>query len=105
MIDSRVSVVVDDFHVVGVTVDPSEADAPSIVDADAVPAFAQTLQGFEPIGRRNAQIIQHRGIRQHAQLAARHGLDWIAAGRRREGVPPQILSASLSAKFLITGKP
>ena len=36
------SVVIDDFHVVGVTVKPSEADAPLIVDPDAVLAFALT---------------------------------------------------------------
>jgi len=66
----------------GVTVNPSEADAPLIVDPDAVLAFALTLQGFEPIGRRNAQIIQHGGVPQHAQLAPCHGLD---IGRQAPG--------------------
>jgi hypothetical protein len=51
MIDSLASVVVDDFNVVGVAVNPAETDAPLIVDADAVLAFALALQGFQPIGR------------------------------------------------------
>lgn len=76
------SVVIDDFHVVGVTVNPSEADAPLIIDPDAVLAFALNLQCFEPIGRRNAQIFQDGGVPQHAQLAACHGLD---IGRQAPG--------------------
>jgi hypothetical protein len=75
MIDSLASVVIDDFHVVGVTVDPSKADTPLIVDPDAVLAFAIPFEGCEPIGRRNAQIIQHGSVAKHAQFAARHGLD------------------------------
>lgn len=87
------SVVIDDFHVVGVTVIPSEADAPLIVDPDAVLAFALTLQGFQPIGRRNAQIIQHAGVPQHAQLAACHRLDIDrqAPGRRSAPDPFRFL--------------
>ena len=76
------SVVIDDFHVVGVAVSPTEADAPLIVNPDAVLAFALPLQGFEPIGRRNAQIIQHGGVAQHAQFASCHGLD---IGRQAPG--------------------
>jgi hypothetical protein len=58
MIYSLVSVVVDDFYVVGVAVTPSETDTPLVVDPDAVLAFAIAFEGFEPIGRRYAQIIQ-----------------------------------------------
>jgi len=36
MVNSLVSVVIDNFHVVGVAVDPSKTDAPLIIDPDAV---------------------------------------------------------------------
>ena len=75
MIDSVVSVVVDDFHVVGVTIDPSKTNTLLIVDPDAVLAFAIALEGFQPIGRWSAQIIQRRGVLEHTQLATCHGLD------------------------------
>jgi hypothetical protein len=80
--DGRVARNVVTHEVGPVTVGPSEADAPLIVDADAVLTFALALQGFQPIGRKNAQITQHRGVCQHAQLAARHGLD---IGRQAPG--------------------
>ena len=72
----------DDFHVVGVTLDPSKTDAPLIVDPDAVLAFAIALEGFESIGRWNTQIIQHGGVPEHTQLATCHGLD---IGRQAPG--------------------
>jgi len=68
-------VVIDDFHAVGVTLNPSKTDAPLIVDPDAVLAFAIALEGFESIGRWNMQIIQHEGVPEHTQLTTCHGLD------------------------------
>src|SRR6185312_551639 len=72
---SLASVAIDDLHVVGVTIGPSETDAPLVVDPDAVLAIAAALQGFEPVCRGSARIIQHSGIAEHAQLATRHELD------------------------------
>jgi len=40
---------------------PSEANAPLIVDADAVPAAPVAMQGFEPVTRWNSQIVQLLG--------------------------------------------
>lgn len=67
--------IIDNFHIFGSGGCPSETDAPLVVDPDAVLAFAAALQGFEPVCRGSAQIIQHSGIAEHAQLATRHGLD------------------------------
>lgn len=87
MIYSLVSVVVDDFYVVGVAVTPSETDTPLVVDPDAVLAFAIAFEGFEPIGRRYAQIVQHAGVPQHAQLAACHRLDICRQAPGRHSAP------------------
>jgi hypothetical protein len=75
-------VVIDDFHVVDVTFDPSEADTPLIVDPDAVLAFAVALERLKTIGWRNSQIIKGEGIAEHTQLAPGHGLD---IGRQAPG--------------------
>jgi hypothetical protein len=75
MVDSFASVVIDDLHAEGITINPSKADTPLIIDTDAVLAFAITPEGFEPIGRRNTQIIQNGSVAKHAQFATCHGLD------------------------------
>ena len=49
-------VVVDDLYVEGISGAPDEADAPLIVDADAVLASTIALERFEPIAGRNAQV-------------------------------------------------
>jgi hypothetical protein len=67
--------VIDDFHVVGVTVNPSKADAPLIVDADAVLAFSAALECFKTVGRRNSQILKREGIAEYAQFATGHRLN------------------------------
>jgi len=83
MVDSFASVVIDDFHVVGVTINPSKTDTPLIVDADAVLAFSAALECFKTVGRRNSQILKREGIAEHAQLATRHRLNigWQSPGR------------------------
>jgi len=50
--------VVHNFHVKCILALPSEADAPLVIDADAVLAVPVALQGFESITRRGAQIVQ-----------------------------------------------
>ena len=49
-------VVVDDLDVEGIGGAPDEADAPLIVDADAVLASTIALERLEPIAGRNAQV-------------------------------------------------
>ena len=67
--------VIDDLHTVGVTSHPAKADAPLVIDPDAVLALAITLERLKPIGWRNPQIVQGGGVVEHAQFATRHGLD------------------------------
>ena len=61
--------IVDDFHVVGISVSPSEADAPLVVDTDAELPGAIALQRFQPVGRRGAQVRELDCGVQHIQLA------------------------------------
>jgi hypothetical protein len=96
-------VVIDDFHVVGITLDPSEADAPLIVDPNAVLTLAATLEGAIRLAGGMRRSSSTKALPSMRSL--RRTTDWISAGSRREVVPPQIFSASLSAKFLIMGKP
>ena len=49
-------VVVDDLDVEGIGGAPEEADAPLIVDADAVLASTIALERLEPIAGRNAEV-------------------------------------------------
>lgn len=67
--------VVNDFDFVGIAVPPEEADAPLVIDPDAVPTFAVAFQGFQAIRGRNTKIFQDRRGIEHAELAARHLLD------------------------------
>src|SRR5690242_15808482 len=63
------SVVVDDLDFVGMFISPYEADPPLIVDADRVLSLAITFQGFEPVRRRDAQILEPPGAVDETQLA------------------------------------
>jgi len=61
--------IIHDFYVIGITIDPFEAYPPLIVDPDAVlpcPVAAKLLQ---PVGWRDAEIVQCDGIVKHAALA------------------------------------
>lgn len=50
--------VVNDFHVVGFSVFPSEADAPLAIDSDAVFPFAVSAERLQSIPRRESKIVQ-----------------------------------------------
>ncbi len=50
--------IVDNFHVVGVTVSPREAYTPLGVDANAVLTGTIATEFLKTIGRRHAKIIQ-----------------------------------------------
>jgi hypothetical protein len=53
-----VLVVIGDFYFVGVFYFPAEADAPLVVNANAVLSFAVPRKGFEPVARWNAKFFQ-----------------------------------------------
>jgi hypothetical protein len=48
--------IVDNFYVVSISSAPYEADAPLIVDADAVLPVAVVFQSVKPVARRHPQI-------------------------------------------------
>lgn len=60
--------IVDDLDVVGVAVDPAEADAPLVVDADAVLAGPVAAELLEAIARRDAQVLEVHGTVDQAEL-------------------------------------
>jgi len=51
-----ISVIVNDFHFGRPFSSPDKADTPLVIDANAVLTLAITLQGFEPVAGRYAQI-------------------------------------------------
>src|ERR1700693_6511149 len=65
------SVIVDDLDVFGFAFDPAEANSPLVVDPDAHLAGAAALQGFEPVARRIAQVIDRERRLHLAELAQR----------------------------------
>lgn len=67
--------VIDNFNVIGATFFPTKADAPLIVDLDAVPALAVTLQRFQPVCGWDPQVFQNRRAVEHAELAPGNLLD------------------------------
>jgi len=67
-------VIVHDFDLVGVSISPDEADAPLVVDANAVLPRSIVLQCLEPVPRRNPQGIKSRRGVQLRQLAPCHGM-------------------------------
>src|SRR5258707_1348494 len=71
----RTSVIVHNFHFIGVAVVPSEADAPLIVDPNTMPAFTVPLQPFEPVARWGCQLFETLRRVQLLQLAHRHSLN------------------------------
>ena len=67
--------IVHDLHLVGFAAVPNEADAPLVVDANAVLSFTVARKGLKPVPRRNSQVVQVRGVIQHHQLDLRPTLD------------------------------
>jgi hypothetical protein len=64
-------VVIHNLHVEGVIVVPTEADPPSVIDADGVLTCSIPLEFLPMIGGRYPQIIEADGAVQHPQLAQR----------------------------------
>jgi hypothetical protein len=67
--------IIHDFYVIGITIDPSNAYPPLVVNPDAVlpcPVAAELLQ---PVRWRNTKIIHCDRVVEHAQLAVADLLD------------------------------
>ena len=67
--------IVDDLDIVGITVSPEEADAPLVVDPNAVGSGAIALQGFQLVARRDPKVLQLSGAVQVQQLPPSSALD------------------------------
>jgi hypothetical protein len=63
------SVIIHNFHVVGVSVAPHKTDTPLVVDADAVLSRAVMFQLMKPVTRRHSQIHQALGRVKHQKLS------------------------------------
>jgi hypothetical protein len=64
-------VIVRNLNVVGIVVSPHEADAVSVVDANAVLACAVAAQDFKAISGWNQKIFQDRGSVKHLEFLQR----------------------------------
>ena len=64
------------FDVVGIALLPAEADAPLIIDANAMLVSAISRQSFQPIGRWNPQIVQALSDIELHQLAPRKAVQF-----------------------------
>ena len=67
--------IVNNLHVVRLPVFPSEANAPLLVDADAVLAFTVPRQRFKAIGGGNPKVPQVGCRVNHDQLSQGDSLD------------------------------
>jgi hypothetical protein len=72
---SFLSMVVNDFHRMGIRSLPAEADAPLVIDPNAILACAVTLQGFQSVAGWNPKLIQPAGLVQPQQFAPGHSLN------------------------------
>ena len=52
------SVVIDNLNLVRAVGLPLEADAPLLVDADGLLAFAVSLEGFEPVSGGDVEVVE-----------------------------------------------
>jgi hypothetical protein len=53
-------VVIDNLHIVGIPVTPDKADAPLIIDANAVLPFSVAFKRFQVIARRGGKVAKFR---------------------------------------------
>jgi hypothetical protein len=68
-------VIVDNFHVIAVTIAPNKANAPLIIDSDRMLAFAIPPQRLQLVARRRGQNPQVRGGMELEQLPQGNALD------------------------------
>lgn len=81
--------VVHNLNLEGIRIDPSKADAPLVVDSNAVLPLAVSNKGLKAISRNGAQIRQARSRMNVIEFAFRHQRDSLE------------LPAELAAKHLL----
>jgi hypothetical protein len=67
--------VVYDIHVIGIALFPAKADAPTIIDPDAVLPLPISFQSLQAVRRRDTQVLQRLGSIEHSQLPQRNTMD------------------------------
>jgi hypothetical protein len=67
---SPTSMVIYDFDIVRLTIDPAKTNAPLIVDPDRMLPGSTATQGLQPVAGRNAEIVQSGGSVKQQKLAA-----------------------------------
>ena len=78
--------VVAEFNIMGIAISPNEADAPLIVDADAVLSRAIAFQGFQAVAGRQGQVAQFARANKLRELPQGHALNL----RRQAVVAPPL---------------
>lgn len=76
--------VIYNFHIEGVVVTPTEADAPLVVDTYRVLSGPIALQLLQAIGWRHPQIIKTHRSMKHAELSQRRPLKLLITEPYRE---------------------
>jgi hypothetical protein len=67
--------IIHDFNVISISIDPFKANPPLIVNPDAVLSCPVAAKLLQPVRWRNAEIVKRDGIGEHAQLAIADLLD------------------------------
>jgi len=83
-------VVVNYLRLLWSGVRPYEADAPLVIDPDAVLTDAIAFQSFEPISGRNPQVIERSSGSQLAKLPQRRRMDPRIYGRHALTAPQSL---------------
>jgi len=89
--------IIDDLDVTRAAVGPDEADAPLVVDPNAVLTRSSAPQRFQPVPRRGRQIAQNLGVVQLPQLALSGTLN-VRAYPAREAAMEQRLSVPIGER-------
>lgn len=94
---SALLMIVHDLDLIGIAVVPDKANAPLVVDADAVLTVAVTRKSLKAITGRDSQVIQVRSVMEHHQLALRPALDMF-----REPADPTAFGNRLGITVAVT---
>lgn len=73
--------IIDNLNLLRSTIAPCEANAPLVVDADAVLPASVALERFKAIPGRDAQVVQADGCVEHIQFAQGYPGDGTETGR------------------------
>ena len=67
--------IVNDLDIQGIAVGPAKAEAPTVVDADAVLAFAIANQRLQSVSGWDSEVLHLPGLMEIEELSPRHTLD------------------------------